>query len=149
MPYCAVVGCQSGSSRKWGKLQYQQFSLPKSSKLKEKWLEKINRDFIPTDHTRICAKHFQNCDFVPKEINLDAKKKPKKKLTLKPFAIPSLFLKPPENYSARNTKQSKIMKNGIEQKIDTIASTYDLVNSELPLVPNLTLQGGYKIMAPL
>ena len=68
---------------------------------------------------------------------------------VKPFAIPSLFLKPPENYSARNTKQSKIMKNGIEQKIDTIASTYDLVNSELPLVPNLTLQGGYKIMAPL
>ena len=93
MPYCAVVGCKTGNKMP-GRIQYQQFSLPATKGMRAKWLENINRDFTPTPHTRICAKHFKCSDFVPAKENLDTNGKEKKKRTLKSSAIPTLFLKP-------------------------------------------------------
>ena len=105
MPYCAVVGCKTGNKMP-GRIQYQQFSLPATKGMRAKWLENINRDFTPTPHTRICAKHFKASDFVPQNENLDAHGKPKKKMTMKTSAIPSLFLKDPKPEAARGTKNS-------------------------------------------
>ena len=93
MPYCAVVGCKTGNKMP-GRIQYQQFSLPATKGMRAKWLENINRDFTPTPHTRICAKHFKYSDFVPAKENLDTNGKEKKKRTLKSSAFPTLFLKP-------------------------------------------------------
>ena len=62
------------------------------------WLEKINRqNFIPTRSTVVCEKHFRAQDFVPAHENLDYRKRPKKRKSLKPQAVPLLFLKPPKN----------------------------------------------------
>ena len=82
MPYCAVVGCKTGNKMP-GRIQYQQFSLPATKGMRSKWLENINRDFTPTPHTRICAKHFKSSDFVPAKENLNAHGKEKKNKTLK------------------------------------------------------------------
>ena len=105
MPYCAVVGCKTGNKMP-GRVQYQTFKLPPTKGMKAKWIEKINRDFIPNENTRVCGKHFKSTDFVPAEENLDTNKKPKKKMTLKSSAIPSLFLKPPNEEIPRGTKNS-------------------------------------------
>ena len=72
MPYCAVVGCKTGN-KAVGRIQYQQFPLPESKGMRQKWLERINRDFTPNINTRICAKHFKATDFVPDNENLDTK----------------------------------------------------------------------------
>lgn len=93
MPYCAVVGCKTGNKMP-GRIQYQQFSLPATKGMRAKWLENMNRDFTPTPHTRICAKHFKSSDFVPASENLDTNGKEKKKKTLRLSAFPTLFLKP-------------------------------------------------------
>ena len=108
MPYCAVVSCQSGSKKPGEK--YQMFQLPdpiKSKGLRTQWLNRLNRNFIPTEHTRVCAKHFQQSDFVPEEKNLDAHGKPKKKKTLIPSAIPSLHLRPDVEVESRQSSTSK------------------------------------------
>ena len=48
--------------------------------MQKQWLEKINRpDFIPTQHTVICERHFLKEDFVPVHENLNNRKKPKKR----------------------------------------------------------------------
>jgi hypothetical protein len=108
MPYCAVVGCKTGNKMP-GRMQYQSFKLPETKGMKAKWIEKINRDFIPNENTRVCAKHFKSSDFVPAEENLDTNKKPKKKMTLKSSAIPSLFLKDPKEEKTRGTNNSTVV----------------------------------------
>ena len=91
MPYCCVVGCKSGTKRP-GIIQYQQFPLPETKGMRNQWLEKINRDFIPNANTRICAKHFHFHDFIPDKANVTSRGKLKKKRKLKLTAIPSLYL---------------------------------------------------------
>ena len=111
MPYCVVVNCQSDSKNKTQEKDYQWFKLPDESTLQSKcfrkrWLEVINRNFKPSEHTRICSKHFLDTDYLPDDENLSAKKEPKKKKKLKPTAIPSLFLKNAKIIKARLTKNS-------------------------------------------
>ena len=94
MPYCAIVGCETGHGRK-NIEKYQSFYLPKSLEIKEKWLDKIKikrPDFIPSIHSRICAKHFRHNDFMCDSENLTTRGKMKKKRTLKITAVPSLYL---------------------------------------------------------
>ena len=110
MPYCLVVDCLTGSKKvplkpyQW--LQIPDESTPQSKKLRKKWLEVCNRDFIPSEHTRICSKHFKETDFIPEDENLTKTKEPKKKKKLKPTAVPSLFLKNPKPVMGRPTKNS-------------------------------------------
>ena len=91
MPACCIVGCRTGYRGNYG--IYQCFFLPKSQEMHRRWLKKINRtNFIPSKHTVVCERHFHAADFVPAHENLDSKKRPKKRKTLKPFAVPSLQL---------------------------------------------------------
>ena len=105
MPYCAAVTCESGTGRK-NVEKYQFFQLPDPVKfkgLRTQWLQRLGRDFTPTEHTRVCAKHFKPSDFVPENENVDTEGKPKKKKKLKPSAIPSLFLRPEINEAEPRT----------------------------------------------
>ena len=113
MPYCLVVNCVTDSKRKskekekdyqW--LQLPDESTPQSKKLRNRWLEVLNRDFQPSEHARICSRHFLDTDFLPDSENLNAKKEPKKKKKLKPNAVPSLFLKNAKLVKGRPTKNS-------------------------------------------
>ena len=103
MPYCLVVGCHTGQ-KKPGIKQYQLIQLPEDKGKRTRWLNIKNRDFEPTSHSRICAKHFQDSDFIPEDENLTLKGVKKKYKTLKPNAIPSLYLKDPTSINERATK---------------------------------------------
>ena len=94
MPYCLVVGCHTGQ-KKPGIIQYQLFQLPEDKGKRTRWLNIIIRDFVATPHSGICAKHFQDSDFIPEDENLTLKGVKKKYKTLKPNAVPSLYLKDP------------------------------------------------------
>ena len=106
MPYCLVVGCHTGQ-KKPGIIQYQLFQLPEDKGKRTRWLNIINRDFVATPHSGICAKHFQDSDFIPEDENLTLKGVKKKYKTLKPNAVPSLYLKDPIYTNERSTLNSK------------------------------------------
>ena len=124
MPYCLVVGCHTGQ-KKPGIQQYQLFYLPEDKGQRTKWLNVINRDFVPTAHSRICAKHFEDSDFIPDDENLTLKGTKKKYKTLKPNATPSLFLKDPKAVLERSTK------NSASQKIEIAANSTNIIEQEL------------------
>ena len=98
MPSCAAVGCKTGL-KAHPEEKHQLMALPKDQFWRNKWLKSLNRDFTPSDQTRICAKHFEADYFVPEDENKTKKGKPKAFLTLKEFAVPTLHLKEPKSES--------------------------------------------------
>ena len=59
MPGCVVSVCQEGSGGK--KIEGQTFPFPpkEKSKLRQKWIEQINREnWTPSSSSRVCYKHF-------------------------------------------------------------------------------------------
>ena len=95
MPGCIVFGCNTGYGNQKNEEKIQSFPIPPLSKrgLRAQWLERISReDFKPSDHSRVCAKHFAQDAFVPDLENLDRKGAKKKKKSLKEYAIPTLLL---------------------------------------------------------
>ena len=83
MPDCIVNGCNSSSGRR----------LPTDKRLREKWLEGINRiGFKPKPNSLVCLKHFHESDFIPDSYNKDNHGRKRKKRRLKPSAIPTLDL---------------------------------------------------------
>ena len=63
MPSCVVNGCKEGNHGR--KIEFQTFPLPKSDlKLRKKWIDEINREnWVPSDHSRVCSKHFDESAF--------------------------------------------------------------------------------------
>jgi hypothetical protein len=110
MVYCCIVGCETGTRRKVVE-KFQTFTLPESKGMKDKWLEKINRDIdnLPKFPV-VCGKHFEESAFIPREQNLDTNGKEKKKKSLKSSAIPTLFLKPAgDEVATPRSKRAKKM----------------------------------------
>ena len=92
MPTCAVVGCESGSSRQ---NSCQAFSFPDGEKTRKEWLERINRQFyIVTRNSRVCIRHFAPEAFIDPKENVDERGRKRNKLRLKPLAFPTLEMKP-------------------------------------------------------
>ena len=101
MPSCAVGPCKYG--QKPEKIKRQTFSFPKGA-LKEKWLQQIDRkDFTPNEYSRVCENHFQEKDFAPQK---GSKGRELKKKVLKPWAYPSLYLRPVKESKKRETRNS-------------------------------------------
>ena len=98
MPSCSVVGCGYRKAVKEAAnrgFKYQSFKLPKDPQMRELWLKQLNReDYIPTQNTVFCQKHFAEDAFVCEEENFNARKKPKLRRSLKKLAYPTLFLRP-------------------------------------------------------
>ena len=91
MPGCMVIGCLSMSGRE--KIKYGSSPLPKSLEIRTKWLEIIDRpDYQFVHQARVCHKHFRKDDFLSNSENIDSRGREKKRKTLKPTAIPSLYL---------------------------------------------------------
>ena len=88
MPTCCVYKCDTGSS---SHNPGQSFPLPETPKLRNEWLDRINREnYIPTFSTRGCALHFSEDAFIPQERNIDKFNRPRLKRKLKPLAVPTL-----------------------------------------------------------
>ena len=137
MVYCCIVGCETGTRRKEVE-KFQTFTLPESKGMKAKWLEKINRDNLPKFPV-VCAKHFEESAFIPKEQNLDTNGKEKKKKSLKSSAIPTLFLKPVvDEVETPRSKRAKKMAEipvVIKQGPVDFAHSYNLPPEDEPVVP--------------
>ena len=115
MPYCLVVGCKGGSKN----FPCQTFPLQKigdGTGMRKKWLQILNRDFIPSPYSRICEKHFEDHCFVSEDKNLNVKNNLKTKKTLKPNAVPTLHLKNPTLTVGRPTKNSNQDKDAKKEK---------------------------------
>jgi len=131
MPYCLVVGCKGGSKN----FPCQTFPLPKigdGTGMRKKWLQLLNRDFIPSPYSRICEKHFEDDCFVSKEKNVNVKNDPKTKRTLKPNAIPTLHLKNPVLTVGRPSKNSNKDKDEKEENTNEEPSA-SITNEEEPM----------------
>ena len=102
---CAVYGCTS-------KNELRKF--PTSKALLAEWLERLNRkDYVITNDSRICSRHFHADAYIPDEDNKDSQGRPRKKKTLKARAYPTLFLRGKEEDKENNRKRKRI--NAIEE----------------------------------
>ena len=111
MPYCCVVGCQSGG-RKDPNKKHQWYQLPKSPKMRKLWLDMINREFIPSDKTKVCERHFREDDF-----RYSTKKgRPAQRKNLLNSAFPSLFLNGSKNFIKNRIEMNKEV--NIKTKLD-------------------------------
>ena len=89
---CSVVGCQTGSPSYRGE-KFTLYKFRTSDRLKKLWTEQLNRaGFTPSKSSVICAKHFAENAFEPTMTRSQGRKR--KVRQLKPFAIPTLFLRP-------------------------------------------------------
>ena len=64
MPGCVVDGCNKGNNGR--QIGYQTFPFPKISDelLRQKWIDEIDREnWIPSDHSRVCSRHFDETAF--------------------------------------------------------------------------------------
>ena len=93
MPTCAVPGCNNASGE--GD-KVSTFALPKAPVQKKEWIERLNREGVTPEKSRVCEIHFAQECFVPPEENKGARGKVLKRKALKPGAMPSLFLRPPK-----------------------------------------------------
>ena len=72
-------------------------------KMRKQWLEQIGIMFPdgtlwnpkPESRPRICRKHFKNEDFLTAEENVDSQGRRRQRLTLRPRAIPTQYLRTP------------------------------------------------------
>ena len=59
------------------------------------WLKQLNREnYLPSESTVFCQRHFEDDAFVSDELNLTTRGKLKRKKSLKKHAYPTLFLGP-------------------------------------------------------
>ena len=102
---CAVFGCTNTKELRL---------FPKSKALLAEWVERLNRkDYVITNDSRICSRHFHADAYIPDEENKDSKGRPRKKKTLKARAYPTLFLRGKEEDKENNRKRKRI--NAIEE----------------------------------
>ncbi|KAL4224511.1 hypothetical protein ACF0H5_015212 [Mactra antiquata] len=89
MVYCAAIGCTSSSSRD----NVNFFRFPKDEYLKQVWIDSIGRkNYQPSVYSRVCSRHFVDCDFVKDHKLIQRCGFNKSFLRrLKPNAVPSLF----------------------------------------------------------
>ena len=105
MPSCVVTACTTGN---YGKVEFQTFPFPKSQKLKEKWINQVNRDnWKPNQNSRVCAKHFDEEAYYETPVGSQGRKLKKRKLRL--YAFPSLYMRPIvlEKKESRSTLNSR------------------------------------------
>lgn len=87
MVYCVAFNCNTRSGQGYGL-----YTFPKDPDRRKIWIQKVKRqNFLPTEHSRLCSKHFDYDQFViDARIAASVKFTPKQK-TLKPNAVPTIF----------------------------------------------------------
>ena len=86
---CSAFNCRSGAR---GSIPIQMFPFPTAKELQKKWLTKMRvKHWSPSKSSQLCIKHFTEDQLVPKQNDLTSRGKPKKKRTLIPNAVPSIF----------------------------------------------------------
>jgi len=111
-------------------------SFPKDKTLLDKWLKAISRkDFVPSQYSRVCSKHFLPSDFV--EVSGDSnvtrnKPKAEKKLMnryLKKDAVPSIFENVPSYMTGNRTTPRATTKATASSRRQQEADELDILNA--------------------
>ena len=137
MPSCAVLGCKTGYVP--GKVAFQTFCFPTSNKLKQLWTEKVNRkNWEPNKYSRICAKHFGKEAYLE-----DAKGSQGRKLKrpkLRPYAYPTLYMKPTTETNAvtRSTDNSTKVDETEVKVWNNVGPQYEISNVEESFIADPT-----------
>ena len=143
MPGCAVFGCTTGYSKNKEKVQTFPFPMKNPITLK-KWNEAVNRaKYKITVTSRVCEKHFKPSDFVPREQNVGYRNKPKKHATLKPTAVPSLFMKggAPKK-SVQPTPSMKPIQNDHDYNQPPSAEKLVKQDNQIPVSDEVEIEAG-------
>ena len=144
MPNCSVFKCDYAYAQKDG--TYQSYRFPKDSKMREKWMKILNReDYVLTDSSCFCSKHFAEEAFVSDAENVTKKGKPRARRTLKPLAIPTLFLRPEKKNKPRTTQRSAQAQSAMDLLFNTSnedvemrpVETVPTINDLEPIVDNI------------
>jgi len=95
---CCVPGCKTGYRSNKNPEKIATFQFPKDKNLRQKWIRAIPRkDWIPTNSSRVCAKHFCTNDFLVTSTDNKLKRKNSRtdqklqRRRLKKAAIPRIF----------------------------------------------------------
>jgi len=111
---CSAYGCRSGYDSQVTDKTVTFHAFPSDPEIRRRWITANPRkDFVPTQHSRICSLHFQPSDF--SEIRTDTNKRRLKTVSVKrqrrhlnEDAVPSIFSNAPDYYTkpARTPRQT-------------------------------------------
>ena len=81
---------------------------PPDASVKSEWLRRINRkDFHPTKNSRVCSKHFVECDFIDSNASRAKKKGACLNIKyLKTDAVPAVFPSQKEKFFPRRATKT-------------------------------------------
>ena len=126
---CCVFDCQYGSRAYHGPSRTTHQFPEYQTKMYNKWVKAINIvRFSPTKKTFVCGFHFKPEDYHRPEENLNNKGKPKIRSTLRPTAVPSLYMRGGQPDYSR-TAQLEISKKGILNDHGTLFSNLPLIQN--------------------
>lgn len=91
---CVAAGCSN--THKDG---FSLFHFPKDANLRKKWADQVSRTrdkWMPSDHSVLCSKHFEeSCFEESTRLSIAMGMEKRMKPRLKPDAVPTIFPKPP------------------------------------------------------
>jgi hypothetical protein len=130
MPTCAVPGCNNGGGT--GE-KVSTFPLPTAPAQRKEWIERLNREGVTPDKSRVCEVHFAKESFVPEEENLDPRGKPLKRKALKPGSMPSLLLRPPkiQKFSELCERAKQERFNSKEAEMEALMANLKIANEKI------------------
>lgn len=107
MVYCVAYNCNSRSGHGLG-----MYTFPKDEHRRKIWVQKVKRhNFVPSEHSRLCSRHFDFDQFVIDPRIASSVKFTPKQRRLKHDAIPMIF-----DYRKPNEKKSPMKSPGKRKK---------------------------------
>ena len=130
MPTCAVPGCNNAGG---GGPKVSTFRLPDAPAQRKEWIERLNREGITPENSRVCEVHFAKECFVPDEENLDPRGKPLKRKALKPGAMPSILLRPPkvQKFSELSDRAKEERFNSKDAEMEVLMASLKIANDKI------------------
>ena len=133
MPTCAVPGCNNAGGEKFGGKNVTTFPLPDAPVQRKEWIERLNREGVTPEKSRVCEEHFAKECFVPPEENKDARGKPLKRKALKPGSMPTLGLRPPkvQKFSELSDRAKENQFNSTEAENEALKASLKIANDKI------------------
>jgi len=128
MVICAVVTCNSQSGRD---KNVAFFAFPKKGRLRKLWISKCKRKyFSPSQHSRICEKHFLDSDFkMSRSFAASVGYTLRFQLQLKPDAVPSIIPEPTHGNVNKKSRKSKAMAKRLRIQVSIFVYCYSILSS--------------------
>ena len=119
MPHCVVVGCnEQAKKNKDPKVRFHCF--PEDPELYRAWVNAVKRTTLPKD-PRVCSRHFERACFDESFLmELQLMGSSRKKISLKPDAIPTIF----PHKSVKAARPSSVQRAEKRQRLEVSIYIY-------------------------